>query len=157
MVEMPDIAAIASGMPVMSALFGADGCVRASIVTKARSGAISTVLGGARHMAYPSTTSCRRLSALICWWVALPVASIRVVHMVSQAFMRSAVKPRRFSDSSTTRKLARNSSSASIRVACAWICSSKACSLALDVLAGLWSLPWLSGVFMAELSSGGWL
>lgn len=44
---------------------------------------------------YPSTTSCRRLSALICWWVALPVFSIRLVHMVSQAFMRSAVQTTR--------------------------------------------------------------
>lgn len=97
----------------MSVLRGVDGCVGASIVATGCADAISGV-ACAQHGAYPTTMPCKRRSAATSSGLALPVMSIFAVVMSSQAFMRSAVKPRR-SHSRMVAMWARNSSSAVTR------------------------------------------
>lgn len=97
---------------LMPALLGVVGCVRAAIVPKAGAGALASAAVVRGH--YISTLACRLRRARISCGLALPVICMRAVHMSSQAFMRSAVKPRR-SHSSTVTNCTKNSSSAATR------------------------------------------
>lgn len=112
MVDMPLIAAIASGMPVMSALPGV-GCVRAPIVVKAEAGAISLLTNGS-HASTRARNSCR---AATVWGGWLLVASMRSMHRPLQWFSFCTLK--RDSHSSTTVSCCKSSSMACSLVAMA--------------------------------------
>lgn len=124
-----------SNTPILSALLGDVGCVRAAIVVKAGAGALCVPTNGT----HASTRSCSARISATKSGAALPVSVMRAVQVSIQRLSASVLKPRTLLASSTKTNWPSMNSMAwgqcgLVEIAVAAVLAAMACSFLRGVL-----------------------